>query len=194
MDSVRLDKRELAEAVIDAASLVLRDLLKLPPRRGQMQITPIQFTRDELTIVTRISGDISGEIFLGMSKETALAILRQMLRREVTGFGRLEKSALAELGTLVTDTALALLEERGALCYSTWSGVVTGREERVTPFSEPTLAAPLSLAVGEVNVNVMFEGYAPFAWASPEARLAARRSLRLSPGERPAEEPVPLAA
>ncbi len=71
MDSVRLDKRELAEAVIDAASMVLRDLLKLPPRRGQMQITPIQFTRDELTIVTRISGDISGEIFLGMSKETA---------------------------------------------------------------------------------------------------------------------------
>jgi len=194
MDSVRLDKRELAVAVIDAASIVLRDLLKLPPRLGQMQITPIQFTRDELTTVTRISGDISGEVFLGMSRDTARTILRRMLHREVKELGRLEKSALAELGTLVTDTALALLEERGALCYSTWSGVVAGREERVTPFSEPTLAAPLALAGGEVNVNVMFEGYAPFAWASPEARLAARRGLRISSSERSSEEPVPLAA
>ncbi len=180
MDGVRLEKTELAEAAIDAASMILRDILIYPPKRGQMQITPIQFTRDDITVVSRVSGDMSAELFLGLSYGTAKAVLDTMLRQAVDSLGQLEKSALAELGGMIADTTLAILEDRGALCYATWSSVVVGREERVTPFSVPTLAAPLSLAVGDINLNVMFEGYAPFSWASPDARLASQTRLRLS--------------
>ncbi len=74
---------------------------------------------------------------------------------------------------------LAILEDPGRSVTPPGRGS-RGREERVTPFAMPTLAAPLSLAVGDINLNVMFEGYAPFSWASPDARLASQTRLRLS--------------
>lgn len=192
MDPVRLDKKELAEAAIESATEVLKEILAYAPTRGQMQIIPIQFTRDDVTVVTRVSGDLSAELFIGFARSTADAILKRMLKSRTAGIGALERSALSELGGLVADKALSVLEEKGALCYATWSGVICGREERATPYPVPSLSAPLRLVVGEVNLNVLLQAYAPYSWASPEARLSALR--KLGPKMPPVIEPVPIAA
>lgn len=190
MNTGHLDKKEVASAVVEAATAVLQDILVYPPGRGQLQVTPLQFTRDDVTVVSRLSGDITAEVFYGFSTSTALGVSAQMLRRESGELRSIEISALTELGNMITDRSVEVLESRGALCYGTSAGVVTGVDERITPFALPTLAIPLSLFVGEVNVNVLVEAYAPFDWATPAQRLQIARSVRLVvPGD-----DLPLAA
>jgi len=191
MERVRLEKQELADCVVEAATYVLQDILRYPPSRGQLEITPMQYTRDDLTVVSRISGDLSGELFFGLSPEVARGILQQMLRRDVTEFGRIEMSALSDLGGMISDSALALLEERGALCYSISGGVVCGRGQHATTLVLPSLAVPMRLVVGQLNINVLLAAFAPFAWAAPSGRLQGARIESLAPLGR---EPLPLAA
>ncbi len=191
MDPERLEKPELTHAVIESATTVLQDILTYRPTRGQIQIVPLQYTRDEITVVTRLSGDMTVELFFGMSRLAAAGVLTSMLGRDIEHLGSYEVSALAELGGLISEGTVALLEDQGALCYSTWAGVILGRDERATIFSLPALAAPLRLVVGELNVNIMLEAYAPFAWASQAARIAAANAIRL-PAAR--QERLPIAA
>ncbi|MEI6913975.1 MAG: chemotaxis protein CheX [Armatimonadota bacterium] len=171
MESGRLERQELADAVIDAAINVLQDILSYRPTSGQLQITPIQFTRDDITIVSRISGDVSAQLFLGLTPQSAVGIVSQMSRTAVGRLGQLEISTLVELGSMITDSALALLEDQGAICYSVWTGAVQGQDERISPVSLPALAVPLRLITGDINLNVILESQAPFGWASAAARL-----------------------
>lgn len=184
MDNGRLDKVEIADTVLEAAVYVLQDILRYRPTRGQISISPIQYSHEDYTVVTRLTGDITGELFFGMDLSTARGLSSQMLRNVVERLGRLELSALQELGAIVTDSALALLEDRGVLCYSTRASVIIGKDERVTPFAMPALTVPVRMVVGDMRLHILLEGYAPFSWATPSARISAESTITVpSPRE-----------
>lgn len=190
----RLEKHELADSVIEAATSVLTSILAFRPSRGQMEIMPLQFTRDEVTVITRLSGDLSGEIVMGLTRPTAHGIVSNMLKREVETLGPLEISALAELGSIITDSSLALLEEKGALCYGTWASVIVGTDERISPFAVPSLAVPLRMIVGDLHLNVAVEAWSPFAWSSKQSRLSGTETITVPATPLAADEDIPLAA
>lgn len=174
----RLDKVEFAASALDASTQVLKEILTYPPTRGQLEVTPMQFTRDDVTVIARLSGDITAKLFLGMKYGTARQIAREMLQQEMDDLGTLGRSALAELGNMISESTIALLEPRGALCYGAWSSVLLGSDERLTAFSVPSLVVPLRLLVGQINLNVALEAYAPYTWAAPEARRAGVSGLQ----------------
>lgn len=184
MESDHLTRQEIAQTVIKAASNVLHDIVNYRPKEGQIQITPAQFTRDDITVVSRFSGDLTGQLLFGFTSDTARGLGAQMLRAEPDKLGALELSALTELGSIITDTSLTLFEESGAVCYPVWSGLVLGQDERLSPVSLPALEVPLHMIVGEMHLNIIVEAEAPFAWANASAR-ARSTALVTIPGRDP---------
>ncbi|MCC6485720.1 MAG: chemotaxis protein CheX [Armatimonadetes bacterium] len=170
MENAHLTRQDIAQTVIRAAGNVLHDIVNYRPKEGQIQITPAQFTRDDVTVVSRFSGDVTGQILFGFTVESARSLGAQMLQAPPDKLGTLELSALTELGSIITDASLALLEDNGAICYPVWSSLVLGQDERLSPVNLPALEIPLHMIVGDMHLNLVVEAQAPFAWSGAAQR------------------------
>ena len=123
---------------------VMRDSLALQqgPLRGA-----------DVNTIIGVTGQLEGQVIYTFEEGVALRIASALLGEAVEELDELAKSAVAELGNIVTGNAAIGLSENGYNCILTPPTLLTGKELIVTTFT-PVLNIPFSTDFGSVTAHV----------------------------------------
>ena len=123
---------------------VMRDSLALQqgPLRGA-----------DVNTIIGVTGQLEGQVIYTFEERVALRIASALMGEVVEDLDELAKSAVAELGNIVTGNAAIGLSENGYNCILTPPTLLTGKELIVTTFT-PVLNIPFSTDFGSVTVHV----------------------------------------
>ena len=123
---------------------VMRDSLALQqgPLRGA-----------DVNTIIGVTGQLEGQVIYTFDERVALRIASALMGEAVEELDELAKSAVAELGNIITGNAAIGLSENGYNCILTPPTLLTGKELIVTTFT-PVLNVPFSTDFGSVTVHV----------------------------------------
>lgn len=123
---------------------VMRDSLALQqgPLRGA-----------DVNTIIGVTGQLEGQVIYTFEERVALRIASALMGEVVEDLDELAKSAVAELGNIITGNAAIGLSENGYNCILTPPTLLTGKELIVTTFT-PVLNIPFSTDFGSVTVHV----------------------------------------
>jgi len=123
---------------------VMRDSLALQqgPLRGA-----------DVNTIIGVTGQLEGQVIYTFEEGVALRIASALMGEAVEELDELAKSAVAELGNIITGNAAIGLSENGYNCILTPPTLLTGKELIVTTFT-PVLNVPFSTDFGSVTVHV----------------------------------------
>ena len=123
---------------------VMRDSLALQqgPLRGA-----------DVNTIIGVTGQLEGQVIYTFEERVALRIASALMGEAVEELDELAKSAVAELGNIITGNAAIGLSENGYNCILTPPTLLTGKELIVTTFT-PVLNIPFSTDFGSVTVHV----------------------------------------
>jgi chemotaxis protein CheX len=140
------------------ALTVMQQVLNATPERGELSARPKLFTTQQINIVCGITGPVEGLVIYGMSMVTADKIASRMIGAQVVTFDQLAASAIAELGNMVSGTAMSLLAQQGLCCEITPPTIIRGTNVRITTLEIPAIVIPLRVEdIGTVEVNVSLQ-------------------------------------
>jgi chemotaxis protein CheX len=123
-------------------------------RNGKLTLTTDAATPMEVTAMIGVTGDLAGIALYSMSKTTALALFSTMLGEEATEFDDLARSAIGELGNMITGKSAVLLEKVGYSCDLTPPSIIEGQGTLITSVQLPKLVMPLTTESGEFLINI----------------------------------------
>ena len=123
---------------------VMRDSLALQqgPLRGA-----------DVNTIIGVTGQLEGQVIYTFDERVALRIASALMGEAVEELDELAKSAVAELGNIITGNAAIGLSENGYNCILTPPTLLTGKELIVTTFT-PVLNIPFSTDFGSVTIHV----------------------------------------
>jgi len=123
---------------------VMRDSLALyqGPLRGA-----------DVNTIIGVTGQLEGQVIYTFEERVALRIASALMGEAVEELDELAKSAVAELGNIITGNAAIGLSENGYNCILTPPTLLTGKELIVTTFT-PVLNIPFSTDFGSVTIHV----------------------------------------
>jgi len=123
---------------------VMRDSLALQqgPLRGA-----------DVNTIIGVTGQLEGQVIYTFDERVALRFASALMGEAVEELDELAKSAVAELGNIITGNAAIGLSENGYNCILTPPTLLTGKELIVTTFT-PVLNIPFSTDFGSVTVHV----------------------------------------
>lgn len=149
---------EYINPFIESTFEIMSEILKTDDlRRGELFLKRSPTITYGVSIIIGITGPANGRIILDMDSKTALKIISAMLGSEISNFdeiGEIEKSALGEIGNMITGSAIAKLYKKGYTFVLTPPTVVIGKEYSIETPQIETLVVPVILPFGQIEVNV----------------------------------------
>ncbi len=148
-------KVEYVNPFIEAASSVLEEISGLKSERGRLSLKdPNQPFRDVCAILGLV-GKIHGQVIYGFDEATAKNIVsRMMMGAEVLEFDEMARSALGELGNIITGKASVMLESAGYPIDISPPTLVMATNVRISSLKIPMIVVPLETEVGTLEIYV----------------------------------------
>ncbi len=147
-------KAEYVNPFVSAAINVFQMMVGVTPEKGNLSARKGIFTSQQCNIVLGVTGKLEGQIIIGMSVFTADKIASKMLNTTIRTFDELAASAIAELGNMISGSALTELASRGIQCNLSPPSLIRGTNVRISTLEIPTLVIPLNTELGEIEINV----------------------------------------
>ncbi len=143
---------------LEAADEVLLQLVQLNTERGRLALKMANQPYPELCIVLGVVGKVEGQVIYGMNNQTGCQIAsKMMMGLEVKELDDMAKSALAELGNMITGRATIGLENAGYGCEISPPTLITGANISISSPSTQILVVPLTTEAGTVDLHVGLE-------------------------------------
>ncbi len=151
-------KVEYVNPFIEAASSVLEEIASLQSSRGKLTLKdPNQPFRDVCAILGLV-GKIHGQVIYGFDEATAKKIVsKMMMGAEVIEFDEMARSALGELGNMITGRASIMLESSGYPIEISPPTLVMATNVRISSLKIPMIIVPLETDVGILDIYVSLE-------------------------------------
>ncbi|MGC8767436.1 MAG: chemotaxis protein CheX [Brevinematia bacterium] len=149
---------EYINPFVESTFEIMSEILKADDiRRGELFLKKSPTITYGVSIIIGITGPASGRIIFDMDNKTALGIISHMLGSEVTNLddiGEVEKSALGEIGNMITGSAITKLYKKGYTFVLTPPTVVVGKEYSIETPQIETLVVPVVLPFGQIEINI----------------------------------------
>lgn len=143
------------DSFVQAVYTVISSMLNPEIQAGKPFFNEEPLSRYEVTVLVGVLGDLQGQVICGMSKETAIKIISQMLGQEVSEIDDLGKSALCELKNIIVGTASTNLSEVGYHCNITPPlFMMGGKVPDFLKHIHTSLAIPISIPYGQIEINL----------------------------------------
>ncbi|MFH1737773.1 MAG: chemotaxis protein CheX [bacterium] len=140
---------------IDSAINVLQQMAGLSSERGDLGLRDSVIPNHEVAVVLGIVGQVNGQVAYSMSQESAKEIASRMMGgMPVNTFDQMPKSAIAELGNMITGNASAALEKQGIQCNISPPTLITGEKMKIYTAKLQTLVVPLRTELGIIEICV----------------------------------------
>lgn len=141
--------KEIVISVINSAAQVLQQTTGLSLTRSQDDAS---IQGSDIHVAISLEGRVTGQLVIGMPQQTANLVSAKMLgQAEVTEFGELQRSCLAELGNMIAGNAATDLSHKGLQCTVSTPRMLTGGLPATADSGQV-----VSLAIGD-NVPVFIQ-------------------------------------
>lgn len=174
---------KLLNPFILASGEVLAKDVGIQAKRGQLSLQRETHIGQEVTVLISLVGDIWGVVIIGMSFDTAKALVSRMLGEEVPGFNELAQSGISELGNVITgmaSTKLAAMEYKADISVPT---LIVGGGSRISTFDIDRLIVPLETELGTISLTLALresKGTPATTTRHGEGGLAVQLSMPMS--------------
>lgn len=145
---------ELLNPILGAAAAVIAGTVDELPAKGQISLLNQSVTSQQVNVIVRGAGQISGIVMVGMSFITADRIASQMLDQAIKSFDQHAANAIAELVSRVGLQAKSLLQECGIACEFSSPAVIKGTRVELPDLCIPAIVVPLATSLGEIHLTV----------------------------------------
>jgi chemotaxis protein CheX len=148
-------KVEFINPFVAAAFTVLENMGNLKVKKGKLSVKASPIAGSEVNAVIGVTGDVKGQVLYSMTEETAKRLASTMMMgMPVTEFDELSKSAISELGNMITGNAASELGNSGLNCNITPPSLFMGENVRVSIKDTQILVIPLETDFGEFTIYV----------------------------------------
>lgn len=146
---------EYVRAFFQAAENVISQVLNEAPTKA----SPIfhansDILLQEVNVTVGLTGDVAGQITLGMDKPAALRVAGTMMMEEVTAFDEISISALQELTNMISGNGRFMLHDLGVTSDITPPSMLMGRGIKATWHRIRAMSMPLTFSQGTIRVTV----------------------------------------
>ncbi|MCC3377509.1 chemotaxis protein CheX [Cohnella sp. REN36] len=149
-------KAEYINPFLESARMVIEQMVQIRPSTGQLTVKDIQFVDRHVWIQIGLTGQMTGDIVFGLSESVALKIISAMMGGfAITEIDELGKSAISELGNMISGNASTILFNQGVRVDITPPRVVHAVEGEDVG-TRKVLAVPLIMdGIGEMEIQVL---------------------------------------
>ncbi len=151
-------KIEYVNPFVESASQVLHEIAQLKSERGKLSLKEISKPFRDVCAILGVIGDIKGQVIYGFDEQTAKNVVsRMMMGAEVTEFDEMARSALGELGNIITGKASVGLEQNGYRIEISPPTLVMAQNLKISSLNIPMIVVPLETEVGTIEIYVGLE-------------------------------------
>jgi chemotaxis protein CheX len=99
---------------LDSAKMVLEQFVQASSTHGEIEVTELIYMEEHIWIEIELEGSLSGHILYGLHKPVALKIASSMMGGfQLDELDEMGKSAISELGNMISGNASSLLSNQG---------------------------------------------------------------------------------
>ena len=146
-------KAEFVNPFASAVVMVFQKEFGMNVMRDSLELYQGPLRGADVNTIIGVTGQLEGQVIYTFEERVALRIASALMGEAVEELDELAKSAVAELGNIITGNAAIGLSENGYNCILTPPTLLTGKELIVTTFT-PVLNIPFSTDFGSVTVHV----------------------------------------
>lgn len=107
-------KAEFINPFLESASIVLEQMINVRPTTGKLAIKDLKFVDDYIWIQIGMTGQVRGNIVFGLHEIVALKLVSAMMGGFIIEeLDDLSKSAISELGNMISGNASTILSNQG---------------------------------------------------------------------------------
>ncbi|MBC7543967.1 MAG: chemotaxis protein CheX [Candidatus Sericytochromatia bacterium] len=112
-------------------------------------------TSNDVTVLLGVAGAVHGHLIMSMDTPLALRVASSMMMgAPMQQFDELGKSAICELGNMITGNAMTALANLGFRCDTTPPSIVLGRGATISMQIKTMIAVPMSGPLGTFEIMV----------------------------------------
>lgn len=149
-------KAENINPFLESASIVIEQVINVRPTTGKLNIKDVKFVENYIWIQIGMTGQIKGDIVFGLHEDVALKMVSAMMGGyPVSEIDEMAKSAISELGNMISGNASTLLYNQGVKVDITPPKVIHAAEAAgFTPAKALTI--PLQMGdIGNLDIQVL---------------------------------------
>jgi chemotaxis protein CheX len=136
-----------------AAFTFLEKANKINVSKGKLSLINSPIIGGDVNTVINLNGQVTGQIMYCMSMQTALRIASMMLfDMPVNELDELAKSAIQEMGNIITGLASSILTDSGIFCKITSPSLSMGTEIITFFKGLSTIVIPINTDYGEITI------------------------------------------
>lgn len=148
-------KVEFVNPFVSAAFMVLEKVGKTKVGKGALSLATSPISGMDVNTVIGVTGDILGQVIYSMTTDTAQKMASVMLMGlPIVDFDEIAKSAISELGNIITGNAATELGNNGFCCNITPPSLFMGKEVKVSIKDLQILVIPVKTDLGDINIYV----------------------------------------
>ncbi|MCR4427046.1 MAG: chemotaxis protein CheX [Firmicutes bacterium] len=144
---------EFVNPFASAVIMVFQKEFGMNVMREPLSLKQSPVAGSDVNTIIGVTGRVVGQVIYTIEERVAIKLASAMIGEPVTGLDEMAKSAIAELGNIITGNAAAELAKNGYDCVLTPPTLLTGKELIVTTFA-PVLSIPFHSDFGLVTVEV----------------------------------------
>jgi chemotaxis protein CheX len=149
-------KAEYINPFLESARIVIEQVANIRPATGKLGIKELKFVENYIWIQIGMTGQMQGDIVFGLAEDVALRMVSAMMGGYViTEMDEMGKSAISELGNMISGNASTMLFNQGVRVDITPPKIVqSGNADGFV--AKRALTIPLIMeGIGELNIQVL---------------------------------------
>ncbi|MBN2329522.1 MAG: chemotaxis protein CheX [Candidatus Omnitrophica bacterium] len=151
-------KVEYVNPFIESAVAVLQEIAGLKSERRKLQLKDPDSPFRDVDAILGVIGRVHGQVIYGFDEPTAKNVVsRMMMGAEILEFDEMARSALGELGNIITGKASIALESAGYPIEISPPTLVMAENVRISSLKIPMIVVPLETECGLIDIYVGLE-------------------------------------
>lgn len=139
---------------VEAAAEVLQMEVGTSITRGAVALHRSPYAARDVTVTLSLIGQVEGTVLYGLSTDTALRLVSQIMGEPIDELDDLAQSGIAELGNVMTGRASIKLAQAGYDCTISIPTVILGSNTRISTLDVQRLALPLQTQYGDIEIDL----------------------------------------
>lgn len=143
---------------LESAHIVLQQMINVSPTRGDLSIKDVEFLHQYIWIKIGMKGNVNGDVVFGLHENVALKIISAMMGGvEVIQIDEIGRSAISELGNMISGNASTLLSNQGLVVDIT-PPIVLDAQHTNDYQNVRAIVVPLNLGeIGSFDMQVIIQ-------------------------------------
>jgi chemotaxis protein CheX len=139
---------------VEAVAEVMEKEVGAKTSRGNLTMQTSALTTTDVTVLINLVGQVQGVVMYGMSFETGLNLVSQIMGQKFSEFDTLAQSGVSEMGNVITGQATIKLSRAGYQSNISPPTMIMGNGIKISTLDFSRIIVPLKTDIGEIDVHL----------------------------------------